>query len=68
MVLETQRNRAFAALATGAILAFSFPPLPTGFLAWFALIPLFIAIEKSASWKESFRLGVYSGIVFHTSR
>gem|GEM_PF-5153164 len=48
-------------LATGLLLALSFPPLDLSFLVWIALIPLFVflnlAPSKASAWKGSFASG-----------
>ncbi|MCF7796674.1 MAG: apolipoprotein N-acyltransferase [Lentisphaeria bacterium] len=51
------------AILTGLLLAFSFPPFDLSFLAWFAWIPLWLALER-ANWRHGFRLGYISGVVF----
>ncbi|GAB4534783.1 MAG: apolipoprotein N-acyltransferase [Thermodesulfovibrionia bacterium] len=51
------------AIVSGMLLIFAFPPFDIFPLAWFALLPLLIAIyEKRA--KPSFLLGILSGLVF----
>jgi apolipoprotein N-acyltransferase len=51
------------ALLSGLLLAFSMPGPHLGWLAWFALLPLFGALEEKSP-KEAFRLGWLAGIVF----
>jgi len=51
------------ALLSGVLLALSFPPLPTGFLAYFGLIPFFFAIKQTGGMQR-FRLGYIMGLVY----
>jgi len=57
-----------SALVAGVLLGISFLPGPFGFLAWFALIPLFDALEarikSGASGASLFRLGYAFGGAF----
>lgn len=48
---------------SGVLLALSYPPFNLGFLAWFAWLPLWIALEE-AGWQHGFRLGYLTGLVF----
>jgi apolipoprotein N-acyltransferase len=50
------------AILTGLMLTCSFPKFNLPYLAWFALIPLLMAI-RDMSVKKSFRLGFLSGFV-----
>ena len=50
------------ALLSGILLVLIFPKFNLSFLAWVALIPLFLALE-GRSLKESFSLGFLSGLV-----
>jgi len=65
MNLELKRHRALLAFFPGVILVLATPPFKFGFLAWFALIPLFFVLEKASSFKESFALGLFFGFPFH---
>jgi len=47
------------ALSAGLLSVLAFPPLPLGFLAYFALIPLLFAFEK-----DDFHLGFEKGFLF----
>ncbi len=51
------------AIASGVILALSFPPLPFGFLAYFGLIPFFYALRQTQG-KYGFRLGYIAGLFY----
>ncbi|MDH5662729.1 MAG: apolipoprotein N-acyltransferase, partial [Elusimicrobiota bacterium] len=50
------------ALLSGILLVLIFPKFNLPFLAWVALIPLFLALE-GRSLRESFNLGFISGLV-----
>lgn len=53
------------ALASAGLLILAFPPFDLWFLAWFALVPLLLAIEREkASTARSFFLGWAFGTVF----
>jgi len=49
------------AIASGVLIALSFPNASLSFLAWIALIPLLIALE-GASPRTAFRIGFTSGL------
>ncbi len=49
-------------LLSGILLILSFPDLDLEFLAWFALVPLFYAIEGKEPY-HSFKLGFLTGLV-----
>ncbi len=52
------------AAVSGTALVLAFPPFGLGFLAWFALAPLFFALEGEGRLR-GFSLGFASGFVFH---
>ncbi len=54
-------RRGLLAIASGILIALSFPNAGLSFLAWIALIPLLIAMEESSP-KEAFRIGLTCGI------
>lgn len=59
-----------AALATGALLALSFPPADRGGLIWIALTPLICAVwfrRPRTSGRRAFLLGWVAGIAFFTA-
>ncbi|MHB8846509.1 MAG: apolipoprotein N-acyltransferase [Nitrospirota bacterium] len=58
----SRRTLALAVLS-GALLAASFPSVDLTFLAWIALVPLFLAL-RGLNAKEAFSAGMVSGIVF----
>jgi len=53
------------AIASGILIALSFPNAGISFLAWFALIPLLIALE-GASLRTAFRIGFTCGLSAYT--
>jgi apolipoprotein N-acyltransferase len=53
-------RRGVLAIASGILIALSFPNPNLSFLAWIALIPLLIALEKSSP-RTAFRIGVTCG-------
>jgi apolipoprotein N-acyltransferase len=56
---------ALLALLSAILLILSFPNFEFGFVAFFGLIPLFIAIEREKQfWRKSFFLGWIFGTVF----
>jgi apolipoprotein N-acyltransferase len=64
--MKTLLHRWLFPLATGFILAGAYPPFHLGQNAWFALVPLFFAVEQ-ASPLESFRRGYLAGLAFFGS-
>jgi apolipoprotein N-acyltransferase len=52
------------AVASGLLLTAAFPGLGLDWTAWFALVPLLIAI-RTGSFKENFRLGLIAGLVHY---
>ena len=57
--LKTISSRRLAPLISGLLMVFAFPPLPTGFLAWFALLPLLYSFLK-----DDFHLGFEKGFIY----
>ncbi|HEC24564.1 MAG TPA: apolipoprotein N-acyltransferase [bacterium] len=60
---RTELLNAALACLSGLSIAFLFPSFNFEFLAWFSLIPLLYAINKSKSFKESLLYGFIAGIV-----
>ena len=54
--MNEKKNNLILPVAGGVLLGLAYPPLPTGFIAWFALIP-FIHCLKDADFGESVRRG-----------
>ncbi|MFC1767486.1 apolipoprotein N-acyltransferase [Candidatus Margulisiibacteriota bacterium] len=52
------------ALLSGLLLFITFPPFNLFFIAWFALIPLLIAVKRAKTAKEAFLGGFLCGLVF----
>ena len=55
-------RRGMLAIASGILIALSFPNPGLSFLAWVALIPLLIALEECTP-RQAFRVGMTCGIV-----
>jgi apolipoprotein N-acyltransferase len=51
-----------SSLLSGILLTLSFPVFDLEFLAWFALVPLFYAIEGKGLYR-SFKLGLLTGVI-----
>lgn len=51
-------------ILSGIALIFAFPPFSLGFLAWAALVPLFLALE-TRTWKGGFSAGFLAGFAFN---
>lgn len=51
------------AIASGILLALSFPKFGSGLVAWIALVPLFVALAGARSTHHGFRLGYLTGAV-----
>ncbi|MBU1161743.1 MAG: apolipoprotein N-acyltransferase, partial [Proteobacteria bacterium] len=56
----------FLAASSGFLLTLSFPRFDISWLAWFAFIPLFVAL-RNLSLKNSFYLGLFAGLVHYLS-
>lgn len=54
-------RRGLLAIASGILIALSFPNANLSFLAWIALIPILIAVEDSTP-KTAFRIGITAGV------
>lgn len=61
--LDPFRRRWLWALASGTLLALSFPGVGLDFLSWFALIPLFFVLEQDSYWR-SFWYSLVAGLAF----
>jgi apolipoprotein N-acyltransferase len=51
------------AVASGILLALSFPKFGNGLVAWVALVPLFVALAGARGTSHGFRLGYLTGAV-----
>ena len=56
----------FLAASSGFLLTLSFPRFDISWLAWFAFIPLFVAL-RNLSLKNGFYLGLFTGLVHYLS-
>ena len=63
-IRKTDVSSWFLAVLSGVLLFFSFPKFGTGWVAWFALIPL-LAAMRGKTPKRSFVLGLVAGLVCH---
>ncbi len=54
-------RRGLLAIASGVLIALSFPNPGLSFLAWFSLVPVLIALEESSP-RVAFRIGLTCGI------
>lgn len=54
-------RRGWLSIASGILIALSFPNPSLSFLAWVALIPMLIALEESSP-RQAFRIGLTCGI------
>lgn len=57
--------RHFLLVLSGLMLAFAFPPFPSGILAAFAFVPLFIVFEEIATLGKAFRSSYITFFVFN---
>ncbi|HEV7920800.1 MAG TPA: apolipoprotein N-acyltransferase [Thermoanaerobaculia bacterium] len=53
----------FLSILSGVLFALAFPDASLGFLAFFALAPLFVALVRATSWRQAFLLGWLSHTV-----
>ena len=54
----------FLSAATGLLLVAAFPKWNLGFLAWVALVPLLLVLERASRLRAAFGLGYLCGVVF----
>jgi apolipoprotein N-acyltransferase len=59
--LRNHRNPLLLALLSGALLSLSFPKTDQGWLAWFALVPLLVALRQ-ADVRTGWVLGLVAGL------
>ncbi|MFH1664539.1 MAG: apolipoprotein N-acyltransferase [Candidatus Omnitrophota bacterium] len=52
------------AVLSGVLGFLSFPPFEFGFLAWFFLVPLLVAVKRSAGYREAFFYSYLSALAF----
>lgn len=62
--MSIKNSRIFLALASGGLLTCSFPKVGLDWSAWFALVPLLIAVEGSGA-KQALFLGFIAGLVHY---
>ena len=64
--MKSARTDMLLAAASGLLLTGAFPKIGLDWLAWFALVPLLLAISN-LSGRQSFRLGFITGLVHYLS-
>ncbi len=62
--IKTFRSQLVLAMLGACLLTLSFPKLDQGWLAWFALVPLFLSIRQ-VRVKNGFYLGLFFGMIHH---
>lgn len=62
--MKFDRIHLFLAASSGVLLTGSFPKIGLDWLAWFAMVPLLLAVAD-LSVKESFRIGFIAGLVHY---
>lgn len=62
-VLKRYQHWIFVALSA-MLLFFSFPNANLFPLAWFAMVPFFIALNRATGWKSAFCMGYLTGFLF----
>ena len=60
---ENLKLNIFFAILSGVLLILSFPKYGFGFVAWFALIPLLYALDRTTSIRQALLLGFITGVV-----
>lgn len=63
VVLE-RKNPHLLCFISGLLLTFSFPGLRWGFLAWFALVPFFFALNQAKTRRQAMGLALTMGMTF----
>jgi apolipoprotein N-acyltransferase len=63
---KLNRLHFFLAASSGFLLTLSFPRVGISWLAWFAFVPLFVAL-RNLSLKKGFYLGLFTGIIHYLS-
>src|SRR4030043_1971528 len=62
-MMKAMKKRDFLfSLLSGILLILSFPNVDLEFLAWFAFVPLFYAVEGKSLW-NSFKIGFLTGLI-----
>ncbi len=52
----------FLVIFSALLMSLAYPPLPFGFVIWFALVPLILALEDKGP-SDAFRIGYFFGLV-----
>lgn len=61
-VKHINRSKLISAIISGFLLTLSFPGIQWSFVAWFALVPLFWALQDLSSG-DAFRIGLVAGFI-----
>ncbi|MBI3548253.1 MAG: hypothetical protein HY078_04280 [Elusimicrobia bacterium] len=62
-----ERRLYLLSIASGALLTLSFPPFFLWPLAWIALVPLYLAIQRCDNLRQAANVGGVAGLVFYSS-
>lgn len=63
--VKKHRNQYTLALASAVLMALAFPKADQGWLAWIALVPLFLALRKVSEMKVGMFIGFVFGMAYH---
>ncbi len=55
----------FLSLSSGIFLSLTYPPLKTGFLAYFGLVPILIFVNRAKNYLQLLRFTYLSMLIFH---
>ncbi|MBT8332676.1 MAG: apolipoprotein N-acyltransferase, partial [Deltaproteobacteria bacterium] len=62
--MKIDRTHMLLAAVSGLLLTGSFPKIGLDWLAWFALVPLLVALANLSA-RESFRIGFITGLIHY---
>ncbi|MFA5795401.1 MAG: apolipoprotein N-acyltransferase [Candidatus Brocadiia bacterium] len=65
-IYKTGWFRLLLGALSGLLLVISYPPLSFGIIGWVALVPIFVAIFSSPSWKIAGLSALITGVVFYS--
>jgi len=61
------RGRIGLALLSGLLMSAAFPKIGADWIAWLALVPLFIALRDTSTMGEALRIGLFAGLAHYIS-
>lgn len=64
-IIFFSKKNILVSLISSCLLILSFPPFTSGWIVWFALIPLFYALERGTQ-KSALLTGLLTGVLFNT--